>query len=373
MSIVIKEVITGKDLNRFVRFPHKLFKNNPLYVPAMDGDEKQTLTSSPVLEYSDLKMWLAMDGREVVGRIACMINRHYNELYSRKRARFGWWDTINDYQVAKLLFDTASDWARSKGMEEIHGPLGLNTMGKQGLVVEGLDKDPQSSNLFNPGYYVDFVDRYGFVKELDWIQYKLNASQGVPEKLQKLSNMLMERYGLKYLDIKSLSPDSGIVKDFFSKFNEAFESVENFIPFTDKEIAKMSKLYVKIIDPRYSCIVVDGNGEVVTFGICIPSLTEAYRKAKGRYLPFGWYHILKALKGHCDTIDLMMVGAAHKWNSKGVSAIFHTYLADSFRKNNIRCAITNPQIETNNALNVWDRYDDKELYIRRRCYIKRLV
>ncbi len=372
MSIAIKEVTTRRELRDFIKFPHWLFRNDPLYVPALDFDERHTLTSSPILDYSEIKMWLAYKDGKIAGRIACIINNRYNELYDRKRARFGWWDVINDYDVAESLFDKACDWARSMGMTRIHGPLGLNTMGKQGLVVYGFDAQPQSSNLYNPEYYKEFVERYGFEKELDWVQYKLNASQGVPEKLHRLSDMLMEKHNLKYLDIKSLKASSPTVRDFFYKFNEAFSTVENFIPFTDKEIAKMAKFYIKIIDPKYSCIVVDDSGEIATFAVCIPSLAEAYKKAKGKVFPFGWFHIIKALKGKCETIDLMMLGASEKWNSKGVSAIFHSYLATSFKNNRIRYAITNPQIETNNALNVWDRYSEKELYIRRRCYIKDL-
>ena len=371
MSIVIREVLTSKDVKRFVKFQLDLFKNDPLYVPPLISDEIQSLTKNPVLKCTKLKMWLAYDGSRIVGRLACMINSHYNEKYKTKRARFGWWDVIDDYEVARLLFDTGCAWAKSEGMTEIHGPVAMNTMGKQGLVVEGFDHEPQATNLYNPEYYMHFVEKYGFTKELDWIQYRLNASQGVPEKLHKISDMLMQRYHLRFLDLTNLKADSPVAVDFFNKFNEAFSHVKNFIPFTDEEIKNMAAFYVKVLRPELNCIVVDENDEVVCFGISFPSLTKAFRKAKGRLFPFGWYHLIHAFK-HYDTVDLMLLGAAEKWNNKGVSAIFHTYMATSFKNNHVRYAITNPQIEDNTALNVWDRYEDRELYIRRRCYIKSL-
>lgn len=369
----IVEVKTISQIRKFVRFPHKLFRNDPKYVPALDSDEVETLTKSPVLlNDCSMKMWLAYKDSSIVGRIACIINRRYNQLYNLKRARFGWWDTVEDYEVAEALFHRAEQWALSEGMTEIHGPVGLNNMGRQGLVIYGFDKDPQATNLYNPPYYVEFVERYGFTKELDWVQYGLNASQGAPDKLKRISSMLMERHKLRFVDIKSLKLDSPVVGDFFVKFNEAFSNVPNFVPFSDAEIKKMAKFYIGVLKPELSCIVVDENNEIACFAVCIPSLTEAFRKARGKIFPLGWYYIARAFRKY-DTIDLMLVGSADKWNSKGVSAIYHTYLAQSFMDNRIKLAITNPQIETNNAVNVWDRYDDKILYIKRRCYIKNLI
>lgn len=367
--IEIVQVKDRRGLDAFVNFPDDLFRNDPLYVPPIRKNEKHVLTESPVLAYTEISMWLAYRDGKLCGRIACFINSRYNSFHNASRARFGWWDTVNDYEVSAKLFDTAVQWARERGMTQIHGPLALNTMGRQGLVVFGNGSEPQSSNLYNPSYYVDIVEKYGFRKELDWIQYRLDASQGVPASLERISGMLMKRYGFRFLDLSTVRADSPVVTDFFRKMNEAFSSVPNFIPFTDSEIAEMAKEYVTVLDSRYSCIVLDSNDEVVTFGICIPSLNKAYRKARGRMFPTGWYHLLKALKGKCDTIDLMLVGSAEKWVDKGTSAIFHKYLADSFLRNGVKYAITNPQIETNNALNVWDRYHDKELYIRRRCYV----
>ena len=133
----IVEVTTRKDLRRFVEFPDRLYRDCPQYVPALHADQIKSLTKVSTLRYCTRKMWLAFRGNEVVGRICGMVNPRYNELYNKKRARFGWFDTINDLEVARLLLGTAEAWAKEQGMDEIHGPLYYNTLGKQGMLVEG--------------------------------------------------------------------------------------------------------------------------------------------------------------------------------------------------------------------------------------------
>ena len=175
MAYQVKEVVSKRDLKRFVRFPDRLYRECPQYVPALHADQVRSLTRVSTLSYCSRKMWLVLDGKEVAGRICAMVNPRYNERYGTRRARFGWFDTVDDFEVARLLLGTAEAWAREQGMDEIHGPLYYNTFGKQGMLIEGFDNIPPFNCLYNFPYYNDFVTRLGYGKECDWLQYRIDG------------------------------------------------------------------------------------------------------------------------------------------------------------------------------------------------------
>ncbi|MGM9737014.1 MAG: hypothetical protein ACI3ZT_01210 [Candidatus Cryptobacteroides sp.] len=368
----IVEVKTRRELRQFIKFPDDLYRNCPQYVPPLHIDQVESLTKDPALDYCIHKLWLAMDGKKVVGRICGMINPRYNELYSKKRARFGWFDTVNDIEVAKLLLGTAETWAKENGMTEVHGPLYYNTLGKQGMLVEGFENVPPFNCIYNYPYYNELVTKLGYEKECDWLQYKMIANQGCADKMLRISGMLKERYNLHEGCLDKLKKDKALVKYFFNVYNESFISaVYNFIPFTDKEIEHEAKACMPFISDKVSSIVLDENNKLVAFGIAFPTMSKALQKAKGHLFPFGWFHLLKAMHNY-ETVDLMLNGAVPQWQNKGVSAIFHCSMADKYKKSGTVWAISNPQIETNGAVNVWGKYEH-ELYMRRRCYVKSLL
>lgn len=373
VSYIIREVKGKRDLKRFIGFPLELYRDCPQYVPALNGDQMHSLTAAAPLRYCESRLWLAEDASgKVVGRIAGMINPRYNSLYGKKRARFGWFDVIDDYEPARMLLDAAGEWAKARGMDEIHGPLYYNTMGKQGMLVEGFENTPPFNCLYNYPYYPAFVEKYGFVKELDWIQYKAKANQGLPERMEQMAERLMSRYRLRVADIGKLKKDKALVLDFFKKYNESFASVPNFIPYDDAEIEEEARQVIRMLSPDTNCILLDENDQIAAFGICFPSISEALKKARGRLFPFGWFHLLQAFAPrHIEVLDLMLTGNAPKYQNTGISVIVHKILADNFKRLDIDYAITNPQVETNNAVNVWERYEH-EPYMRRRCYIKNI-
>ncbi len=367
----VVEVSGRRELNKFIKFPDDLYKNCKQYVPALHSDQRFSLTADPALDYCSHKLWLVYDGKKVVGRICAMINPRYNELYGKKRARFGWFDTINDIEVARLLLTTAENWARQHGMTEVHGPLYYNTLGKQGMLVEGFENIPPFNCLYNYPYYNDFVTELGYEKECDWLQYKMDAGQDLQDKIVRIAGMLKERYNLHEGKLDDLKKDKNMVDYFFKVYNESFAAaVYNFIPFTQKEIDHEAKVSMPFISDKVSSIVLDENNELVAFGIAFPSISKALQKAKGRLLPFGWVHLLRAMNNY-EEVDLMLNGAVPQWQNKGVSAIYHCAMSKKYRKVKTMYAISNPQIETNSAVNVWGKYDH-DLYMRRRCYVKPL-
>ena len=371
-KFVVKEVVTKKDLKKFIAFVDDLYKGCDLFVPPLHKGQEYDLMKSPSLEYCTRKMWIAEDAEgKVVGRICAIINPRYNEKYDKKRVRFGWFDLINDIEVARLLIETAEAWAKENGMDEIHGPLFYNTLGRQGMLVEGFDKLPPFSCLYNYPYYVNLVQQLGFEKECDWIQYMMRADQEVEPRMKAIAERLMQRYKLKVADFDKLKKDPEIVKKFFKMYNESFDGrVYNFIPFTDAEILAEAEQILPQLDSKLCCVLMDQDDEVAAFGIAIPCLSRAMQKAKGSMFPFGWYHVLKALKNY-KNVDLMINGAAPKWQNTGISSVFHCVMSQQFKAAGSEWALANPQIETNLAVNVWERYES-ELWLRRRCWIKKI-
>ena len=372
MRYTVREVSDPHQFKQFYQFQNRLYRDCATYVPSLDYDQKQTLLNSPCLEYCRQKLLLCYDesGR-VVGRCCAIINPRYNALYGTRRMRFGWTDFIEDFEAARALLEAAEAWGRSQGMTEIHGPLGYNTMYKQGLVVEGFDSVPQSNNLYNHPYYKDYLERLGFRKEADWIQYKIDATQTPPARLDNLADTIRQRYNLRIGSIAKLKRQKELVSRFFEEYNATFAQVRNFVPFTQREIAEEGAAYLDRLSDDHCCIVLDADDGIAAFAICFPSLSAALQKAQGHLLPFGWWHLLRASK-HTDTVDMMLVGVAPKWQGKGLPAVFHSHLAHLWQASGIRWAISNPQYEDNAALKVWDAYPRKEFYIRRRVYIKSL-
>ncbi len=371
MAIIVKEVSNSSEFKKFYQFQNKLYKDCDVYVPSLDYDQKHTLKHAPSLDYCKQKLMLAWDGDRAVGRINAMINPRYNEMYKTARIRFGWFDFEENYDVAKALINAAVKWGIQEGMTEIHGPVGYNSMYKQGMVVDGFDSVPPVNCLYNYPYYPEYMEKMGFEKECDWIQYRLGGSQQLPEKLERISAILLKKYNLRIEDVRKLKKNQDIISAFFYNFNRSFMSVHNFVPLTDKEIKEEGRQYISQMRSELTCFVMDENNKIASFGIATPDLSPAFKKANGRIFPLGWYYIKRAMS-HYDNIDLMMVGSDPEWENKGLSSIFHTQLCHNFNERGVKYCITNPQIDTNPAVKVWESYPDVENYIRRRCYIRKI-
>jgi hypothetical protein len=330
----------------------------------------QTLTSCPSLAYCSMKLWLAYKEGQIAGRIAGIVNPRANDLYQQTRVRFGWFDFIDDVEVAKALLDQVSTCGKSMGMNQMHGPLGFNTWHKQGMLTFGFEEIPPINCLYNHPYYPRIMDQLGFEKENDWLQYEMNASQEIPEKVKRINKLILEKYNLRIFDFKDKKIVDKLTEKFFETYNESFKLVHNFIPLTPEEIKSGAAHYMKLISKELTCFVLDQEDNIVAFAICFPSLSKGFQKARGRLLPFGWFHILKSYFWY-DTIDLMLNGAHIDWQKRGLSSIYHSYLNEAFIKRKIKIGISNPQVDTNVAVNVWGTYQNRD-FMRRRCYIKNL-
>lgn len=369
----IIEVNTRRQLEQFIAFPDRLYAACPQYVPALHSDQRRSLMHSPSLEYCKRRMWLAVDdGGKVTGRICAMINPHYNEFYDRKCCRFGWFDVIDDSATAKALVDTASAWAKEQGMEKLHGPLYYNTLGKQGMLVEGFENLPQFNNLYNFPYYPSLLESLGFEKECDWVQYQMDGF-AIPERLEKISERLMERYKLHFGSVSRLKSDRSKVEAFMQMYSDTFAgNVYNFIPFTENEKKEEIRSSFSMLSDKYCLILLDENEQVAAFGINFPSISRALQKARGSLFPLGWLHLLKALYCKNENMDLVLTGSAPQWQGKGLTAVLHVEASRRWKRMGIRKSVSNPQIEDNPASQVWQSYETAVPYMRRRCYIKNI-
>ena len=368
-DLVIKEVLEPKDIRAFIKFPRQLYKNSPYYVPPLESDEYTIITGHPALSFCTLRLWMAYRNGEIVGRIAGLINHRHNELKNQKRIRFGWFDTIDDFAVAEALFNTVEEWGKKEKLGEIAGPSRFSNMEKQGMLVDGFDFTPCISCDYNYPYYPQYVERLGFTKDVDYLQFR-GAVKPIPPRIENLNKNLLERYNIRIKEFRNKKEMKTYARDFFYALNQTFTDIYNFIPLTEPEIDYLIKTNFTFARKDMVCILVDENDHIVGFSFCLPSLSKAFRKANGKLFPTGWYHIMKAIRKN-DVVDMYLTGVLPEWVHRGIHGLYHFKLHETFLKEGFQYAITNQELENNSVTKVWKKYDGEPV-TRRRCYIKSL-
>lgn len=367
----IREVKTKGELKKFVKFPHGLYSKSPYWVPPLIFDEMGTLRqdTNPAFEYCEAKLWLAFKDGRIAGRIAGIINHKFVEKWGEKNARFGWVDFIDDADVSALLFRTVEEWAKSNGMEHVHGPLGFCDMDREGMLVEGFDELSMLITNYNYPYYPGHLEKNGYAKDIDWLEYEVKVPEGIPEKVARINDAVLKRLNLRILDAKKPKELVPYIKEIFQLVNEAYKDLYGVVPLTDRQVEAYTKQYFGFINVDYVRVILDENNKVAAFGIAMPSLSKAMRKSRGRLLPFGFMHILRALKKN-DCIDLYLVAVRPELQSKGINALLLTDINKSAIKNGILKAETGPELESNTKVQaLWKHYETRQ-HKRRRCYIK---
>ncbi|MBO4586601.1 MAG: hypothetical protein J5677_02135 [Bacteroidales bacterium] len=352
--ITVRPVKGRRDLKKFIAFPNKLFKDVPTYIPALNFDEVNLLTDkNPSLEHCSRELYLAECDGKIVGRVAAIINRSINEHWNKKAVRFGWFDFIEDYDVFTALLDKVIEYGKANGMTEIEGPFGFTDMDKECWVIDNFDARQNISTLYNPEYYIRFIERAGYEIKCKWQQYSMPANQPVPDKVGRLNKLIMEKYHLRLVRVKHRKELIPYAWQFFHAINESFADLYDFVPMTEKEIEVYIKEYFPFVNMDFVQFVVDENDKLVGFGLSIPDLNAAYKKANGHLFPFGWYHILRAFKKF-DTIDLLLNGVLPEWQKRGVHSIYYCDMNEAAIRYDVHTAYTNPQIIGNEAVKIWE-------------------
>ncbi len=373
MEIAIKEVASSRDMKKFISFPYKLYAGSKYWVPPLRFDEMNTLRKdkNPAFDFCEAKYWLAHKDGKIAGRIAGIINTRYIEKWKNKYARFGWIDFIDDESVSKLLLDKVENWARENGMEAIQGPLGFTDLDYEGMLIEGFEELGTLATIYNYSYYPKHLEKYGYTKDIDWVEFEIKAPKEVPEKINRIANIALERSNLRVLKVKKSKDLLPYAKDMFNVLNVAYRDIFGFVPLTDKQVDLYVKQYFGFIRPEYISIVLDKNDRVAAFAITMPSLSKALQKSNGRLFPFGFIYILKAMKKN-NLIDLYLIGVLPEYQGKGVNSILIKELAKIFISKKIAKTETNVELENNYKVQAQWKFFEKRQHKRRRCYIKYL-
>ena len=372
--ITIKEVTTKKELRAFVHFPNALYKGNPYYVPQIESMDRDTLTpgKNHAFEVCEGKYWLAYDEKgEMVGRVAGIINRKYNEKTGQRYCRFGWIDFVDNHDVSKALMDTVEQYARDKGMNVVNGPMGFLEFDAAGVLVEGFDKLPTAYGKYNAPYYEEHLMALGYLKDTDYVEYLIKVPDVIPDRYERMAQLVSVKNSLHQATFRNRAELEPYLDGVFRCLNSAYSQLHGFSELSPGQCEDLKKQFVTNINVDYVSIVLDADEQVVGFGVALPSLSKAMQKAKGSLLPFGWYHMLKAFRQN-DTIDLLLIAIDEKYKNKGVNAmIFHKF-AEGITKNGVKYIESTRELEDNTSVqNLW-RYLEHDLTKRARTYIKQI-
>ncbi|MDE5682902.1 MAG: N-acetyltransferase [Muribaculaceae bacterium] len=366
---------SSDQLHQYVQFGIDLYKGNDCYVPPLIMDEVGTLSPdvNPAFDFCEAQSFMAFRNGEPVGTITAIINKAYNEKTGEKLMRFGFVNFIDDREVVDELFAAVEEWGRSRGMTDIVGPMGFSDMDHEGMLIEGFDELGTMATIYNYPYYPAHMDRMGYVKDVDWIEFRMTVPDAIPEKHARIAEIVARKYGLS---VKKYTSRSKIKKEYghaiFELVNEAYADLYGFVPLTERQIDFYIKAYIGVLRLEDVCLVVDKEGKLVALGISMPSLSHALQQSKGKLFPFGWWHLLKAIRGKTDVVDLLLVAVKPEYQSRGVNALIFADLIPQYVKNGYKYAESNLELEGNeNVQKQWE-YFERRQHRRRRAFRKKL-
>ena len=374
MNTIIKEVVTKKDLKKWIEFPNKLYRDIEYYVPFLASDEEETFSidKNPAYAFCETKLYLAYQGNEIVGRIAGLINYAYNQKWNKNAIRFTRFDFIDDFEVSQMLFDKVVCWGKEKGFTEIMGPIGFTDMDHEGMLVEGFEEMNLSITFYNYPYYIKHMERLGMQKDIDWIEYRINVPETLDPRFEKISKHLIAKNGY---EVVTYNNRKVLYQDAFEAFkiiDIAFSKLYGTVPLTPEVIKHAIDGYIPVVNLDYICSIKDKDGKIIGFGVLVPSIAKALKKSDGKMFPLGIFRMLKALNGKNDTLEMFFVAVRPDFQSLGLPAILIHELAKKIIGNGVKYCETGPMLETNTAVHSMWRHFKKRQHRRRRCYIKNI-
>ncbi len=376
MAIEIKEIKpTRKEIKKFSMFSTNMYKDNKYYVPDLLMDNLDTFNpaKNPASEFCDSKLFMAYRDGKAVGRVAGIINRVVNEKCNEKNVRFGFIDFVDDEEVSAALMAAVEDWGRSQGMDHIVGPLGFTDMDPEGMLIEGFDQVSTMATIYNHPYYQQHIEKLGFERETDWVEFKIVVPDVIPEKMVRICEIVKKKYNvrnIKYTSAKALVKDYG--QAIFQLINEAYSQLYGYSPLTPRQIDHYISMYLPVLRLENVSLIVDADNTLIGVGIAMPSMSKALQRSRGKLFPFGWYHLLKGLKGKNDVVDLLLVAIKPEYQSKGVNSLLFNDLIPCFRKNGYKYAESNPELDDNQRVQLQWQYFETTQHKRRRAYKKAL-
>lgn len=365
MAVTIKPVETRKELKTFTRFANKMYKGNKYYVPALVMDELNTLdkTKNAAFEFCEAEYYLAYKEGTLVGRVAAIVNHKANEAWKVKQVRYGWFDFIDDIEVSSALLDAVISFGKSRGMTQIVGPLGFTDFDPEGMLVDGFDRISTLALIYNHPYYPEHMKKLGYTKETGWVEYRLTIPEEVPERLERLSEVVLNRYNLKLIKkTSSQIKKENYGQKVFNLINQTYCKLYGYSLLSEKQIDAYVNQYLGFVDARMLSFVEDENGDLIGTGLTIPSLAKALQKCGGELLPFGWWQLLKTMYiKRPDTLEMLLIGVRPDYQNKGVPTLIFTDLIKIANSLGFRYGETNANLETNTAVQaLWEPFEKEQ-------------
>ncbi|MDO5654901.1 MAG: GTP cyclohydrolase [Flavobacteriaceae bacterium] len=373
MSIVIQEVVSKKELKRFIQFPMELYKNNSFYVPPLIKEEMEALDNAknPVFNHAIAKYYLAYKGKQIVGRIAAIINWKEVNDQNKKKVRFGWFDVIDDIEVTRALLEKVKNLGVENNLEYMEGPVGFSNLDKAGLLTKGFDEIPTMVTLYNAPYYESHLLQLGFEEASEWVEYKLVVPDELPEKVIRFAELIKERYHLHIKSFPNKDELRKVVDPMFKLLDKTYGHLSSYVPIPQQQIEHYKNKYINFINPDFVSCIEDQQGKMIAFAITMPSYSKALQKANGKLFPTGWWHLLQASKKN-DAAAFYLIGIDPAFQGKGVTAIVFKEMFQTFNKYGVKYLETNPELAENKSIQtLWKDYNP-ENHKRRKSFKKEL-
>ena len=375
-DVVIRPVEGNKLMDEFIRVPRIIYQDCPQYVPDLDSDVRKLfdVRETPGLEFSDIQPFIAYRDGKLAGRVVGIVNRKANKRWETKNVRFSMIEFVDDMEVSRALLQAVEEWGRTHGMEMMQGPLGITDFDKEGMLVEDFDMIGSNNTIYNPEYYHRHMEALGLEKEVDWLQVHIDIPQDVPARYARVAQYAREQIGLRLIKLTNKQIfEEGYGKRVFDLLNEAYKPIFGFSALSPKQMDRFLNKYIKMVDKQLIPVILNDKDEMVGVAVSMGSLSKSMQKTHGRLLPFGWYHLVKALKWHHeDNAEMLLIAIRPDYQGLGVNAMFFDDLIPIFNKCGFKWAETGPQLEDNvRELTQWKPLHPKFVK-RRRCYKKKI-
>lgn len=338
---------------KFIEFPYELYKGNENWVEPLRFDVKNNLDvkKNPFYSHSKIALWIAEKNGRIAGRIAGIINDNHNEFHKDKTGFFGFFDCINDKKVSRLLFDKASEFIKEYGMDTLRGPVSPSTNDECGLLIDGFDKPPVMLMPYNPEYYADLVEDYGFKKAKDllafWITPEVVKDEKMMSKLDRIAEMIIKKENLtiRNLNLKDFDNEVQKVREVY---NDAWEKNWGFVPMTVDEFKYVAKSLKLIADPDYIEFA-EIDGHPVGFSLALPDVNQAIKGLNGKLMPFGFIKFLLNKK-KINQLRVLIMGLKKDYQKKGIDAIFYRNIIKAGYRKGLKGAEISWILEDNYAM-----------------------
>ena len=373
--IEIVKVENKKQEKDFVMFPFKLYKGCDYWVPPIIKEELESMdkTKNPVFKNAEAEFYLAYKDGKIAGRIAAIVNWVEIEEQKKNKLRFGWYDTIDDVEVSKMLIEKVIDFGKKRKLDFIDGPVGFSNMDKAGLLIDGYEELNTMITWYHFPYQKNHLKELGLEKLAEWVEYKIKifSEEDAPEKVKKFATIIQKRYELQVLNFKSTKQIIPYVDKMFELLNVTYSNLQTYVTIKQYQIDFYKEKFIKYIHPDFIKCLLDKEGNLIAFLITMPSFSRALKKINSKIGLFGYYHLFKAQHFN-DRVSLYLIGVDPKYQSKGATAVIFNELQQTFNNRGIVEVETNPELVENKAIQAFWKNYESTLHKRRATFTKKI-